>query len=265
VLRLPRKHRTGAHIHFRHHVHQRFGAQFAQHPLPIPRHRKLPRPVGLIDDLEHRELDRRIHRDIHRKLGADALVRMLKDAVPHSMPRDVRRAPPRRQRRGRPELSGLFVAYVQSLAGAVQDRVVTPGRKPELVGILNPGVRGAALGNDRSEIGIGQHIDPRRRRHKAGLKGDDVFAAVFGKAAQAVGKNRLALRERRGGIGGPGDDLDVFGAFIESLFHHPAQSRLDGVYQPRVASLAARKVDAHVERGWPPCRGSADPSGRTPG
>jgi len=77
--------------------------------------------------------------------------------------------------------------------------------------VFHPGVSRAALGNHRPEIRIGQHIDPRRRRHLAGLKGDDVFASVFGKAAQAVGKivsRAGAARESRrtgnGWVSGPG-------------------------------------------------------------
>ncbi len=72
------------------------------------------------------------------------------------------------------------------------------------MGILYPGVGAAALGNNRPEIGIGQHVDPRGRRHLAGLEGDDIFVPVAGKAAKAIRKNQLAFGKRRGQIGRPG-------------------------------------------------------------
>ena len=112
------------------------------------------------------------------------------------MANNVGRCATRGQWRGRPKLSGLLVSNIESLARGVLNRIVAPGRQSKLMGVLHPCVSRAALGNNRSEPGIGQHIDPRRRRHLAGLKSNDIFMAVPAEPAQAVGKNQIARRKR---------------------------------------------------------------------
>ena len=104
-----------------------------------------------------------------------------------------------RQRRGRPETPALLVADVERLAAGVGDRVVVPGREPEFVAVLRPGVGAAALGDDGAELRVGDHVDPRRGRGLAGREDDDVLAAVAAEAAQAVEERQVALRELGGG------------------------------------------------------------------
>ena len=55
--------------------------------------------------------------------------------------------------------------------------------------VLDPGIGAAALGNDRPEMGIGQHIDPWGGSHLIRLQRNDVFAAVAGEATAARLKN----------------------------------------------------------------------------
>ena len=68
--------------------------------------------------------------------------------------------------------------------------------------ILRPRVAAAALGNDRAELGIGQHIDPRGWRCALRSQRHDIFAPVRSKAAESIFEDKLLVRNvfmRRGG------------------------------------------------------------------
>ena len=71
-----------------------------------------------------------------------------------------------------------------------------PRGEPEFVRVVRPGVRAAALADDRADVRAGDHVDPRRRRALAGLEGDDVLVSVGCETAQAVAEDALARRER---------------------------------------------------------------------
>ena len=58
--------------------------------------------------------------------------------------------------------------------------------------VLAPGVRPAALADDRAEPRVGQHVHPRRRRRRVGRRDDDVFAAVLRETAGAVERDQVA-------------------------------------------------------------------------
>src|SRR3546814_7703512 len=62
------------------------------------------------------------------------------------------------QRGRRPEPPGLLVAAIERLAAGVADRVVVPGREPELMRILRPRVAGVRFAGHAAEPGIGQHV-----------------------------------------------------------------------------------------------------------
>src|SRR3546814_365112 len=100
----------------------------------------------------------------------------------------------RSQRGRRPEPPGLLVADVERLAAGVADRVVVPGREPELMRILRPRVAGVRFAGHAAEPGIGQHVRPRRRRRLPRRQVDHVLVAVRGERAEAV-----AFAQRRGG------------------------------------------------------------------
>ena len=55
----------------RHHVHRRFRRQIAQHPLHVARRGKFARAAGIVADLDHRELHRRVRRHVHPSLGVE--------------------------------------------------------------------------------------------------------------------------------------------------------------------------------------------------
>ena len=61
-----------------------------------------------------------------------------------------------------------------------------PRREPEFVRVLAPGVAESAIADDATELRVGQHVAPRRRRGLPGFDRDDVFTTVIGKSAETV-------------------------------------------------------------------------------
>src|SRR5690606_40820230 len=116
----------------------------------------------------------------------DAVLDVLEDAVAEAMPRAVAALAADRPGHGRPHLAGVLVTQVERLTAGIADRVVVPGGEPELVRVLGPGVAGRAVADHAAEIGVGQHVRPRRRRHSARAGLDDVLAAVGGERTDAV-------------------------------------------------------------------------------
>ena len=198
VVGVAREERAADRVELGHHVHERFVAQFAQHQFPVAGDRQLARPAGAVGDLQPGELDRRVGGDVDAQLGDDAVLGVLEHAVAEAVAGDVRVLTAGRQRRGRPEAAGLLVADVDRLAAGVGDRIVVPRREAELVAVLRPGVGAAALGDDRAELRIGDHVDPRRGRGLAGAEEHDVLAPVAAEAAQAVEERQVALRHLGG-------------------------------------------------------------------
>src|SRR3546814_3834706 len=86
------------------------------------------------------------------------------------------------------------LADIERLAAGVADRVVVPGREPELMRILRPRVAGVRFAGHAAEPGIGQHVRPWRRRRLSLRRVDHVLVAVRGERAEAV-----AFAQRRGG------------------------------------------------------------------
>ena len=120
---------------------------------------------------------------------------MLEHCVAKAMTNDIGRSAAGRQWCGRPELSGLLIANIESLSSAVKDRIIAPWSQSEFMRVLNPGVGGTALRNNRPEVGIGQHIDPWRRSHLSRLEGDDILVTVGRKAAKTVLEDKLPRRD----------------------------------------------------------------------
>ena len=105
-------------------------------------------------------------------------------------------------RGGRPELAGVFVAYVEGFARQVANGIVAPGRKTVFVRVFAPGIDGAGFGNHRSEGRVGDDVDPGRRRALSRRKRDHIFAAVLGESAEAVKEDQIGCARRAGGSGG---------------------------------------------------------------
>src|SRR5512142_3499297 len=120
---------------------------------------------------------------------------MLEDAVAEAVPAHVAVDAGRGERRRRPEPSGLLVPDVEGLARGVAHRVVVPGRQPELVGVLDPGIGAPAFADDGADLGAGDDVGPRRPCGLTGLERNDVFAAVRREAAQPVAEDALPGRE----------------------------------------------------------------------
>ena len=167
-------------------MHSCFGPQIAQHPLDKSGGREFAGAVRVVAHQEHHELDGRIRGHVHRQGGADAAFAVLENAVAESVPGRVGRKATAGQRRRRPVMAAFLVAKVQGFAARIADRIVGPGREPELMRVLLPGVGKPALGDDRAEVRVGEHIHPRGRGQLPLSCGDDIFAPVRGETAQAV-------------------------------------------------------------------------------
>ena len=88
----------------------------------------------------------------------------------------------------------------------VCDRVVRPGRELVLAAVLRPGIAASLRRHLEAEAGIGDHVDPRRRRQPAGIEDRHIFPAILVKAAKAVEELEAAAadRSRDAGSEGPG-------------------------------------------------------------
>jgi hypothetical protein len=126
--------------------------------------------------LDRGELHRCVDRDVNRELGRDAVLPMLEHAVAEAVARDVRAGAAARHRGRRPEASGFVVAHEAGFAARVGHGVVVPGREPELVRVLVPGVGEAALGDDRAEFGLARTLTHGVGRRRPAQR-DDVLAS----------------------------------------------------------------------------------------
>src|SRR3546814_11880669 len=91
---------------------------------------------------QHAELHRRFTCHVHPQLARDAVLLVLVDAVAEAVAHAIRAVAGDGQRGRRPEPPGLLVAAVERLPAGVADRVVVPGRQPELLRLLRPSVAG---------------------------------------------------------------------------------------------------------------------------
>src|SRR5664280_511119 len=112
---------------------------------------------------------------------------MLEPAVSPAVPGHASGgAPSDRQSRRAPQVAGVQVTQIEDLAGAIADRIVGPGCDLVLATVDRPGVA-AAFGRDlKTEVRIGDDIDPGSRREMARLEDGDIFAPAVGEAADAV-------------------------------------------------------------------------------
>ncbi len=183
-------------IRFGDDMHQIGVAPLAEHQFPIPGQRQAARAPRAVAQLDHHELHRGVHGDVGEQFRSDARFVVLEYAVAEPVPAHVAGATAGGQGRRRPERTRFLVADIDRLAAAVGKRVIVPGGQAELVRVFRPGIRAAALADDRADVRAGDHVDPRRRRGLAGFEGDHVFAPVGREAAQAVAENAFARRQR---------------------------------------------------------------------
>ena len=169
-----------------------------EHPLHVGGDRETSRARGSILDGESRDLDRVARRHVLQKLERDSVRRVLEAAVALAVSGDVLPGLlPNRQGRRPPERSPVFVADVEHLARPVADGVVRPGRELILATVARPRVA-AALGRHlEAERGIGDHVDPGRRRPLPLAEDRHVLPPVVGEATEAVEELERRSRQRR--------------------------------------------------------------------
>ena len=198
VVGVPREQRAGAVVDRGDDLHHRLGPLVAEHPLDVTGHGQLPRLVGRVAQRERRELHRRVDRDMDAQRGRDPVLGVLEAAVAESVPDLVRQGAARRLQRRRPEPAGRLVANVERLGAGIGHRVVGPRRQTQFVGVLAPGGGAAALGHQRAELGVRDHVRPGRRRHVVGRHRHHVLAMILGEAAVAVEREQRGRVERHG-------------------------------------------------------------------
>jgi hypothetical protein len=121
---------------------------------------------------------------------------MLEAAVAVTVASNVGSAIPDRLCRCAPEIAGYLVANVERFAARVSDRIVRPRRELVLAAVSSPGVAAPLRRHLKPEVGIGDHVDPRRRRGMICIEDDHVFPAVLVKAAKAVEEFKVPRRRR---------------------------------------------------------------------
>ena len=68
------------------------------------------------------------------------------------------------KRSRRPVLARGFIPQINDFAARIDNRIVAPGSQAIELAVAGPGVTGAPLGNQKPEIRVRNHIDPRRGR-----------------------------------------------------------------------------------------------------
>src|SRR3546814_9494972 len=135
------------------HVHLRARMQVAEDPFDVAGGAEPAGGVTGVAYPQHAELHRRFTCHVHPQLARDAVLLVLVDAVAEAMAHAIRAVAGAGQRGRRPEPPGLLVADIERLAAGVADRVVVPGREPELMRILRPRVAGVRFAGHAAEPG----------------------------------------------------------------------------------------------------------------
>ena len=175
-------------------------ARRAEDPLGVGRDRQASPPAGLVLDGQDADLEVVVEWDVLEELERDPPVLVLEPAVAGTMPSHVRGVvePDRRGRRT-PELTRLVVADVDRLAHRVRDRIVGPRGELVLTAVAGPRVPGAGLRHQEAERGVGDDVQPRRRRRLARAEDRDVLAPAVGEPAQSIEELQLGPEGGRSG------------------------------------------------------------------
>ena len=188
-------------------------AGHAEDPFDVGGHGQPPGTARAVLDRQGRDLEVVVQRDELDQVETDPVMVVLEAAVPPPVVNDVRRLLHANRLRARaPDLAGFVVANVDRLADRIPDRVVRPRRDLVLAAVAGPGVAAARFGHEEPELGIGDHVRPRRGRRLAGTEDDDVLAPVIGEPAEAVEELQVGRHRRRrlglaGAAGDPGRGL----------------------------------------------------------
>ena len=97
---------------------------------------------------------------------------------------------------GAPEVARVIVPQIESFARTIAHWIVRPRRKLILAAVDRPGVASAFGGRLKAECGIGDDVDPRRRRRLARSKDGHILLSISRKAAEPVEEFEIGRRER---------------------------------------------------------------------
>ena len=180
---------------------ERSGSRRAEHPLDESGDAEMARAVRFIGQSKARYLDRSFEGHELKEVGGDAVRGMLEAAVAAAVTCDIGRlGVADRKRRRAPDIAGLFVPQIEGLARRIADGIVRPGRELVLAAVGGPSIA-AALGRGlEAECGIGDDVDPGRRRRLARPEYRHVFLASRRKSAEPVEEFELRRAERRGSL-----------------------------------------------------------------
>src|SRR6202789_3854711 len=120
---------------------------------------------------------------------------MLESAISLSVPRNIAGAwvADWRGRRS-PHLAGLLIAYIQHFARAIGDRIIRPRRDLMFPAVEGPG-KAAAVGRHlKSEVRVGDDVDPRRGCGLSRAEESHVLAPLRAEAAQAIEEFEIVRR-----------------------------------------------------------------------
>ena len=184
---IAREHRAGVGIDLGRHERRGGTARRTEHPFDISGHRQVPHAARCVAQRQARDLDRIAERNVLQQFGGDAVRGMLEPAVAPAVPRHIGGGVVAdRQRRRTPQVAGIVVAQIEHLARAIADRIVRPRRELVLAAVDRPGEAAAFGRHLKAEGGIGDDIDPGRRRGLARAEDRHIFPPVFGEAAKPV-------------------------------------------------------------------------------
>ena len=201
--------RAAARVDLGDHVGHVTGPVLAEYQLEEGGQRQPARSPRAVGQLEQHELEGRIGGDEGAQLAGEAVLDVFEDAVTEAVAGGVCAVAGCGCQSRRPVAAIMLVAEIERLAAAIADRVVVPGRETVIVGVLAPRIGAAALADYGAEVGVGEHIDPRRGRATLPGGEDDVLAAVRREAAVAVPADEVGTRElgrlsgRADGLGAP--------------------------------------------------------------
>ena len=144
-----------------------------------------------------------------------------------------------RARAQAPGLAAAQVLHEIGFAVGVGHRVVRPGGELVQSAVAGPTTADTALRDMGTEIGIGQHVDPRPSRPLGGVDGEAVGAAVGVEAAARRASGRSPVGQAGRG-GGPGQAILLrVSVPVQQLLHMVRQWPAVGIQaQPRESGQA---------------------------
>ena len=128
-----------------------------------------------------------VDRHVLQQVGRDLVSDMFETAISAAVAGDIgRREVADRQRCRSPKVARVVVPQVERLARTIADRIVRPRRDLIFAAVDRPCVAAALGSRVEAECGIGDDVDPRRRRRLARPQDRHIFSSVSREAAEPV-------------------------------------------------------------------------------